>query len=105
MDLGLAATTAANRVQSQEGRVHTFIDKDLPVCEHIYAFTIGIFVLIDQLECIQIERIHARKYGIPWDNSQDCDYVKRRCPVIPEFKFCDRKLMLINWSLYFSAAN
>eukprot|EP00972_Heterocapsa_arctica_P061025 8999394-Heterocapsa_arctica.AAC.1 len=63
------------------------------------------FVLIYQLDRIQIERIHARKYGIPWDNSQDCDYVKHRCPVIPEFKFSDRRLMLITWSQYFSAAN
>eukprot|EP00972_Heterocapsa_arctica_P088588 13063212-Heterocapsa_arctica.AAC.1 len=104
-DLSLAGTKAATRIQSQRGRVHKFINEDVPVCKHIHAFTIGIFVLMDELGRIQIERIHARRYGIPWDISQDCDYVKHRCPVLPEFKYFDRTLMLVTWPQYFSAAN
>eukprot|EP00972_Heterocapsa_arctica_P027109 3987007-Heterocapsa_arctica.AAC.1 len=71
LDLSLAATKAATFIQPQGGRVHKFIDKDLPLCKRIHAFTIGIFVLMDELDRIQIERIHARRYGIPWDISQD----------------------------------
>eukprot|EP00972_Heterocapsa_arctica_P036032 5302328-Heterocapsa_arctica.AAC.1 len=55
------------------GRTHDFVDRDLPLCQNIYAFTISIFVLMDELERIQIERIHARRHGIAWDMSQDCD--------------------------------
>eukprot|EP00972_Heterocapsa_arctica_P111177 16368862-Heterocapsa_arctica.AAC.1 len=50
-----------------------------PLCQQIYAFTIGIFVLLDEIERIQIERIHAKRNGIPWDISQGCDYIKQRC--------------------------
>eukprot|EP00972_Heterocapsa_arctica_P014005 2064357-Heterocapsa_arctica.AAC.1 len=60
---------------------------------------------MDELDRIQIERIHARRYGIPWDVSQDCKYVKRQCPLLPEYKYLDRSLGLVTWSLYFSAAN
>eukprot|EP00972_Heterocapsa_arctica_P090967 13421169-Heterocapsa_arctica.AAC.1 len=60
---------------------------------------------MDELDRIQIERIHTRRYGIPWDISQDCNYIKHKCPLLPECKYFDRSLMLITWSLYFSAAN
>eukprot|EP00972_Heterocapsa_arctica_P090454 13344057-Heterocapsa_arctica.AAC.1 len=48
--------------------------------------------------------IHAIIYGIPWDISQDCEFVKLRCPEIPEVKYADRTCTLITWSHYFSAA-
>eukprot|EP00972_Heterocapsa_arctica_P010502 1542373-Heterocapsa_arctica.AAC.1 len=78
VNLSRAATKAATFIQTHGGRFHDFIDRYLSLCINIYAFTIGILVLMDELDRIQTEGIHARRYGSPWNLSQDCNTTTRQ---------------------------
>eukprot|EP00972_Heterocapsa_arctica_P023131 3405805-Heterocapsa_arctica.AAC.1 len=82
-DLSWAVIEAAFCDKVHGGRTIYFIDKDLPLCQNINAFALGMFILMDELDHTNTERIHGRMHGIAWNFSHDCDYVcqgKRNSP-------------------------
>eukprot|EP00972_Heterocapsa_arctica_P099681 14707573-Heterocapsa_arctica.AAC.1 len=81
------------------------VDKELPLSQNIPAFTIGILVLMDELEQINIERGYSRKHGIAWNNAHDNYNARQRgIPPPPKLNYVNRTRDRITWADYFSAA-
>eukprot|EP00972_Heterocapsa_arctica_P005465 807257-Heterocapsa_arctica.AAC.1 len=67
-DLSWAVSGAGNLNDPNGLRCLHYIDKELPLSQNIHAFTIGILVLMDDLDQISIERTYCRNHGIEWNN-------------------------------------